>query len=219
MREVTETKLLTMSEIIARSLRQDMLIGKMRPGTRITQDDVSDQFAVSRMPARDALRQLLTEGFLRQDGRIVRVAVMTEADIREMVELDAFMHGLAAQGAAHCDSDDFRAELKRLEHEVDGKLSSGDMAGASELNWQFHRHINHFGASQHLRSVLRFISTPREHIAEAGPDAKGITREHASIVKAIVTGDGTAAREAAYAHVVASIEDRIRHLRSLGILK
>lgn len=207
-----------MSEVIARSLRQDVLIGKVRPGTRITQDDVSEQFEVSRMPARDALRQLLTEGFLRQDGRVVRVAVLTEADVREMVELDAFIHGLAAQGAASRESDEFRVELKRLELEMVAKVKAGDLEGASDANWRFHRHINHFGSSQHLRSVLRFISTPRQHIAEARPDMRIIQREHAQIVKAILTGDGPRAREAAYQHVVASIEDRIKHLRSLDII-
>jgi DNA-binding GntR family transcriptional regulator len=208
-----------MSEIIARSLRQDMLFGKIRPGTRITQDDVSERFDVSRMPARDALRQLLAEGLLRQDGRLVRVAVLTETDVRQMFEIDAFLHGLAAQGAANNDRPEFRRKLGELEKQVTDRLCSGDLAGAAETNWEFHRLINHHGASQHLRSVLRFISTPREHISEAVADWETIQQQHSEIVKAILAGDGAAARTAAYYHVVASVDDRIRHLRSLEIIE
>jgi DNA-binding GntR family transcriptional regulator len=216
---VTQAKTLTMSEVIARSLRQDLLFGKLRPGTRITQDDVSERFAVSRMPARDALRQLLTEGFLRQDGRVVRVAALTEADVRETIEIDAFLHGLAAQGAASNDNPEFRKTLMKLEQDVNSSLHSGDMPGAVEKNWEFHRHINHYGASQHLRSVLRFISTPREHIGEAVANLEIIQLQHSRIVEAILAGDGSAARAAAYDHVMASIHDRIRHLKSLEVIE
>ncbi len=216
---MADASTLTMSEVIARSLRQDLMFGKIRAGTRITQEDLSAQFLVSRMPARDAMRQLLAEGFLRQDGRVVRVASLSEADVREMIEIDAVLHGLAARGAAANSDPGFHAELADLERAFRADVIAGDLAAAASSNWQLHRLINRNGASQHLRSVLRFISTPREHLAEATGDLEQLVVEHSAIVKAILEGRAADAQAAAYAHVMRSIDDRVNHLRSIDAIR
>ena len=58
----------TLGKQVADAVRRDILFGKLKPGTKIAQQQVCDRFGVSRMPARDALRQLMHEGLIIPDG-------------------------------------------------------------------------------------------------------------------------------------------------------
>ena len=49
---------------IVRSLRDDILNGVLAPGLQIRQEALAEQFGVSRVPVREALRQLETEGLV-----------------------------------------------------------------------------------------------------------------------------------------------------------
>jgi DNA-binding GntR family transcriptional regulator len=53
-----------LSERIASELRSAVLSGEMRPGTRIRQELLAAQFGASRIPVRDALKQLENEGLV-----------------------------------------------------------------------------------------------------------------------------------------------------------
>jgi DNA-binding GntR family transcriptional regulator len=50
---------------IAAGLRQQILHGELAPGSRIRQEELAAQFGASRLPVRDALRQLEAEGLVR----------------------------------------------------------------------------------------------------------------------------------------------------------
>ena len=49
---------------MARELRAAILEGHLQPNDRIKQDAVAKQFGVSRIPVRDALRELESEGLV-----------------------------------------------------------------------------------------------------------------------------------------------------------
>ncbi len=51
-------------EVIEQRLRDAILDGTLKPGTVIRQQDVADLFSVSRMPVREAMRQLEAQGLL-----------------------------------------------------------------------------------------------------------------------------------------------------------
>ncbi|TAJ48137.1 MAG: GntR family transcriptional regulator [Herbiconiux sp.] len=52
------------SHRIADSLRTSILDGRLAPGTRIRQGDLADQFGASRIPVREALRLLHSDGLV-----------------------------------------------------------------------------------------------------------------------------------------------------------
>lgn len=58
----TETEML--SHRIASELRRAVLAGDMKPGARIRQEELAAQFGTSRIPVREALWQLETEGLV-----------------------------------------------------------------------------------------------------------------------------------------------------------
>jgi DNA-binding GntR family transcriptional regulator len=49
---------------IAQELRQDVLEGKLRPGERIGQEELAERFDASRIPVREGLKLLESEGLI-----------------------------------------------------------------------------------------------------------------------------------------------------------
>jgi DNA-binding GntR family transcriptional regulator len=86
----------TVSEQIAGILREAIADGILRPGTALRQDELAARFGFSRMPIRDALRQLEAEGIVSiHPTRGASVATMDRAEIseiyavRELLEVEA----------------------------------------------------------------------------------------------------------------------------------
>src|SRR3712207_4280762 len=83
------------------AIRERIITGDYAPSARITEQEISDTAGVSRTPAREALRRLQAEGFVRvvpNQGAIV--TDWTEADIEEIFELRAMLEPYGAYRAA-----------------------------------------------------------------------------------------------------------------------
>lgn len=170
------------------------------------------------MPARDAVRELTAQGLLVQNNRTVRVGPLRARDIIEMHEIDALMHGLAAQQAADRATASDAAILRDFNDRLRDAFDTGNPALATELNWRFHRTINAAGASPRLFAMLRMTNTPREYVDETLARNEEILAEHGAIVDAIAANDALGARDAAYRHIRSAADDIIVHLRKLQIL-
>jgi DNA-binding GntR family transcriptional regulator len=83
---------LTVSEQIAARVGDRILAGQMAPGERIGEQELADEFAVSRGPIRDALRVLEREGLVTILAR--RGAIVTELRAQELRELLEIRAGL-----------------------------------------------------------------------------------------------------------------------------
>ncbi len=52
-------------EIVVSNLRREILQGALKPGQRLTQDEIAKRFGISWTPVREALRQLEVEGWVQ----------------------------------------------------------------------------------------------------------------------------------------------------------
>lgn len=92
---------LTVSEQIAARLGDRILSGAMPPGARIGEQELADEFAVSRGPIREALRILEREGLatlLPRRGAIV--TDLTAGELRELLEVRAGLFELVVRKIA-----------------------------------------------------------------------------------------------------------------------
>lgn len=81
---------LTVSEQIAARIGDRILSGAMPPGARIGEQELADEFSVSRGPIRDALRILEREGLatiLARRGAMV--TELTSGELRDLLEIRA----------------------------------------------------------------------------------------------------------------------------------
>jgi DNA-binding GntR family transcriptional regulator len=92
---------LSLPEQIAERIGNAIIRGGYEPGARIQEQEVADQFQVSRGPVREALRILERDGLVQINAR--RGAQVTQLDIDEvndLFEVRASLIGLAARLAA-----------------------------------------------------------------------------------------------------------------------
>lgn len=86
----------TMAEDVARRLREAISDGKLKPGQRIGQEAIAEDFGVGRMPVREALRRLEAEGLVvirAHSG--ARVATLDLGECEEIYKMRERLEPLA----------------------------------------------------------------------------------------------------------------------------
>jgi DNA-binding GntR family transcriptional regulator len=81
-------------------LREQIFSGQLAQGMRLKPDQISRTLGISRMPVRDAIRQLDAEGLVTiRPNRGATVTSLTPEDILELFEMRAVLEGLALRRA------------------------------------------------------------------------------------------------------------------------
>jgi len=107
-------------ETLADSLRERILNGEFKEGEQLVQEAIAAEYEVSRMPVREAFRQLEAAGLI--SNRLHHGAVVTELpldQIGELFDLRALLEGeilaLSAPRATEESIENARASLAKLE--------------------------------------------------------------------------------------------------------
>ncbi|MFJ9590781.1 GntR family transcriptional regulator [Streptomyces acidicola] len=177
---------------IADAVRQDILLGRLRPGEAVSQEKLCARYRISRTPVRDALRRLASEGLVVNEGRRVVVAHVTVSDIDDSFAVTALLHERAARRATRNASASDLDELERLHGAMMAKAAAGDLQHVADLNWQFHRKINLLANSPKLLAMMRTVSLsiPRNYLVDMPQDELARSHsEHEQIIAAMRRGD------------------------------
>ena len=178
-------------ELIAGSLRQAIILGVIKGGEQLRQNEIARQFGVSAIPVREAFQQLVAEGFVvghRNKG--VVVAETSTDEIRELFELRVALEPIlllnaipAMDAATFARAKDYQA---RLEAET-------DTTHWGHWNWMFHEAL--YLPAQRPRT-LKVVANVNLHVdrllrvqmtLSAGARATGT--EHHAILNACERGD------------------------------
>jgi DNA-binding GntR family transcriptional regulator len=90
----------SVEDVVTNALREAILSGDLRPGERLRQEPLADQLRVSRIPLRDALRRLETEGLVQFGPRRgAHVTALAPDDVREIYELRILLEERAIRHA------------------------------------------------------------------------------------------------------------------------
>lgn len=129
----------TMTEGLTDLLRKAILSGEIPEGTQLRQDAIARQYDVSRIPVREALRQLEAEGLIVSHAhRSSVVASLSLSDIDEIFEIRSILEPhLLVLSLPNLTAADFAAAEAVLT-EYDAALAAGDVARWGDLNWRFH---------------------------------------------------------------------------------
>lgn len=120
---------------VADHIRRAIIGGQFHPGEVLRQERLAKQFAVSRMPVRDALLILDREGFVDlQPNRGAAVAALDPAAYREIYEMRVVAEVLALMHAIPELSNRQLDEAARFQ----AKMESADIGEFGLLNTAFH---------------------------------------------------------------------------------
>lgn len=196
-----------LAAVVAKAVRERILSGAYAPGERLAEERLSTEVGVSRVPVRDALRQLAAEGLvvLRPRRGAVVVSHTTE-EVRDLIEVRATLEGLNARLAARRRDPRYVAELERILHDGNRVTAQSDLASIRRSNARFHETVEAIAANSVLMGIVRslrdrtailFSSQSRKRVRETW-------EEHAQIARAVLAGNAELASLLAAQHVVNS---------------
>lgn len=192
----------TLGRRVAEVIRADILFGRLQPGSRLAQQQLCERFGVSRMPVRDALRQLIYEGYLMRDsGRHCYVAHLRRQDIIDTFAVEGMLHGFAARRVAETAS---KEKLDELENQHEAMVAcEHDLHQFATKNWAFHRNINSLADSRKLVAAIKTLAMalPRDFVTEFPEWVPTANAEHAAIVAAFQARDGSTVEDLMREHV------------------
>jgi DNA-binding GntR family transcriptional regulator len=207
---------MTYRDEVAAHLREMILSGELLPGSRISPEGIAETLQVSKLPVREALIQLDSEGLIETRAhKGSTVAMTTPDDVRDHYQIYGLACGMAASRAATSISP---ARLDELEKICEAMESGEDPAELQELNVEFHRLVNREGSSGRLLAVLRYLANSLPaRFYEFAPDwSHDANEHHREILQHLRKGDSEAAGRAMSEHVALGAEFAVKVLQERG---
>src|SRR5512146_788380 len=114
-------------------IRQAIVSGKLELGQHLAEAALSEQMQVSRIPMREALRQLEQEGLvMRYNNRGCFVTDFSDEDVREVFSLRSSLECMAIEWATPRISAQDVALLRRMIEEQRISAQAGDFSGLAQ---------------------------------------------------------------------------------------
>ncbi|WP_443071304.1 GntR family transcriptional regulator [Streptomyces sp. NBC_01465] len=210
---VTATALGAVRERVLAGLREDIISGRMRPGDRLVERELAERFGVSRVPVREAVRALVTEGFVTfETPRRLVVRTLTRVDVKELFELREALEVYAAGLAAERATPEGLAELRGLLDRAAAATRTADAEAITEINTRFHERILEMAGNGLLMSVMDPVDGRLRWLTRRNEDWPQLLCEHRELYEAIASGDAGRARESSLAHVRTNYRSTRRQL-------
>ncbi len=196
----------TVSAAAYRHLREAILQGQIRMGTRINELELAAAWRISRTPIRDAMRRLEAEGLVEGvPGRGMIVPRLSLADIDELYEVREVLEGRAARRAAERATPEFHSRFKVLIRAFGAALKQGDLDRMFSIDGELHTGIAAMSGNGRLQ---RAIDTMRAQVHQIrlrsfhvkGRAAKSL-REMAKLTASMRARDGMRAEAAMREHI------------------
>jgi DNA-binding GntR family transcriptional regulator len=200
-------------------IRERILDGTLRGGDLLKPDVIAGQVAISRMPVREALRQLDAEGLVTL--RLNRTAVVTNvttSEISDLFEMRAALETLTAAGiAANVDERALR-ELEQLRCAMDEASGRSNTVDWLRCHMAFHdRLLDLCGRPRLASEIVRLRSAVQPYLllyVHVYPSTETPGMEHKTLLSAIRTGDVTLIEVCFREHVLSAGRGVIRFLNS-----
>ncbi len=191
-------------------LRDRILRGEIAGGSRLVQESLSEEMGISRIPIRDALKRLETDGLVVGDeiGRYT-VVPFTSQDADEIYAIRRRLEPYAAEVAARVMTPEALADIRSLNDELAVAARRRQIDRYIDLNVKFHLAIYEASGLRRLVRIIRSLwlgVPPLTPILLEGR-IKRSQKEHEEIVSRLEARDGPGAAAALDHHIeIAGVE-------------
>jgi DNA-binding GntR family transcriptional regulator len=204
----------TTSEIVLRHLREAIVTGDLAEGTPIRQDDVARMFNVSKIPVREALKQLAAEGFVTfHRNRGAMVASLSEPEIVQVFEIRALLEAQAIRFAVPL----MTAEDLALAEQAEAAFAhETDVSQWAARNWAFHSSLYTPAARDLLLNMILSVNDRVARFLRVQLTVSGghdlAAREHRRILDACRNGQAEVAAILTHEHIMGACQSLYHHL-------
>lgn len=210
-------KLVTKKDKVAHALREAIVSGRIKPGSKLSIAHLASEHNVSEIPVREALQVLVQESYLIAEPYIgYTVSTVSEEDVRKVFEMRIALETLAAQLAADRITDDGISKLWNMFDISKDYLTSLDYSGYWQFNHEFHDCIYQFSANEKLSGMIEdlerysnrypqyFISQEQLHLSLS---------DHKRIICALAQRNRTLVGSLIHAHTIDSYNTVLSRVR------
>lgn len=196
----------TLREKVYQKLFEAIIVGRLMPGERILEEEISSKLEISRTPVRQAMRKLEEQNLIKiipYKGAVVSEISYEEAvDLLEMCKvMEEFLCEKAAKNASREDIEKIKETLDKYQE----AYRNGDFEGMQMMNFQFHTLISKSAGNKLAESVYRNIRARMNLISLITLPFSNRDRltfqEHREIAEAIEQGDPERAKKSAIKHI------------------
>ncbi len=202
----------SLPDVIAEDLRERILSGDLAEGELIRQEVLAEEYDVSRMPIREALKRLDAEGLVQftnnRGARVTRHSLEEIAeifDLRVLVEVDLFRRAIPRMTTT-----DFAA-CEALLAQMEASYAADDVARWGALNHQYHAALYAAAQRRLTNDILQGLSLHSDRfirihlsVMQQREPAK---REHRALLDLAIARDVEGACAALRAHISRTKEE------------
>jgi DNA-binding GntR family transcriptional regulator len=185
-------------------LRDRILRGEIAGGSRLIQGPLSEEIGTSRIPVRDALKRLESDGLVKCDetGRYSVVQFSTE-DAEEVYAIRRRLEPFAVELAARAMTSEAMGEIKSLFNELNKAARRRQLEKYIEINTSFHMAIYEASGMVRLVRIIRGLYSGVPSLTPIVLEGRIVRsqEEHAEIVDRLTARDGAGAARAMDRHI------------------
>lgn len=191
---------------VADILRQRIVRGELKPGDRLTEEALAEEFEVSRGPVRDAITQLSFEKLVEvQRPRGVYIVGLTEEDVEQLYSLRGALEQLALRRAIRVTDDaawrPSRECVERMRRAADDR----DPAEFARADLEFHSIIYDLADHPRLRAAWQLYLPTFAALLEVtinhDEDLHDAAEDHRTLYEVMRSGDFAAAAHVLEEHL------------------
>ncbi len=154
----------SLASAVADKLRDKIILGELQEGEQLRQDVIAAEFQVSRIPVREAFRELLAEGLIDiNPNRGAVVSVLAPAEIEELFQIRAVLEcEMLRASIPHLAEADLAAAAAIQQRFRQELVSSDGVSAWGRLNSQFHAALYVGAALPQFKAILRTVNNNGE---------------------------------------------------------
>lgn len=143
-----------LSQKTYRILKRAIVRGDLAPNSKLVLDEIAKSLGISNTPVREATNKLESEGFVNiTPNKGIKIVKVNIDDMREILEIRAFLDGLIAKLAAKKITDKEIDEMMGVIHKMEYTVKKDDRLTYNDLDIKFHDFLLNITENNKLKEI------------------------------------------------------------------
>ena len=137
-----------------RVLKRAIIRGDLTPNSKLTLTEIAKSLGISNTPIREAINKLSSEGFVNIiPNKGIKIVKINIDDMREILEIRAFLDGLIAKLAAKKITDKEIVNMMKIINKMEYSVKEDDRLTYNDLDIKFHDFLLNITENNKLKEI------------------------------------------------------------------
>ncbi len=209
----------TITSAVSHYLEDAILTGKIKSGKRLVERELAEKFKVSRLPIREAIRELQAVGLVtiipRKGAVVSKISV---EEIKEIYAVKCLIESFAAGEAAKRITEEEIKELRLLIDKMSSQVKKNNSYKYTEIAEKFHRIINKAYGNRRLYEIYKRINNQilwhKINYLSSPGRIECSFEEHKKILEALTNKDARQVESLMKKHITDAEKALLKRLRA-----